>query len=106
MFGPKDAGLRLPLHMNMYHGRRVICDVDGRELFKIDVIRTSGEAWKMLDEWGKAICDRFNSKLEEEIVEPILTVNSVKVNGENGKKESRSVDDIIVKRKPGRPRKT
>src|SRR3990167_9790960 len=60
MFSPKDSGLQLPLQGKLYHGRRVICDAVGNELFILEFIRPSIEAKQMLDEWMEAICEKFN----------------------------------------------
>jgi len=61
MFSPKDSGLQLPLQGKLYHGRRVICDAVGNELFILELIRPSIEAKQMLDEWMEAICEKFNN---------------------------------------------
>ena len=61
MFSPRDEGLQRPLELKVYNGRHVICDKDGRELFTIDVVIPSREAWDWLREWGEDICDKFNS---------------------------------------------
>ena len=92
MFSPKDSGLQLPLNGKLYHGRNVICDAVGNELFILEVIRPSIEARQMLAEWVEAICEKFNNGKTPIIqqMEPSVVVP----------------DPVpIVKRGRGRPRK-
>ena len=92
MFSPKDSGLQLPLNGKLYHGRSVICDAVGNELFILEVIRPSIEARQMLSEWVEAICEKFNNgKTAIVQQEQPLSVSSEPV--------------LVVKRGRGRPRK-
>jgi len=91
MFSPKDSGLQLPLNGKLYHGRSVICDAVGNELFILEVIRPSIEARRMLGEWVEAICGKFNGKeqIAQQEQPPLVSSDPVPV----------------VKRGRGRPRK-
>ena len=97
MFSPNDIGLRFPLKYVNYHGRYSICDSQGNELFLIGVVRPSIEAQQWLEEWGKAICDMFNSKGSNGKSQPELET-SIPL-------QETPDHQIPVKRKRGRPRK-
>lgn len=115
MFGPNDEGLQRPLQYKMYHGRRAICDNDGRELFLIDVVRPSREASAWIEEWGKAICDKFNNghipivKTNSDGLATGVTANlyaeSVKEVWDKSEKIIEEPTKRAEKRKRGRPRK-
>ena len=107
MFSPKDSGLQLPLQGKLYHGRRVICDAVGNELFILELIRPSIEAKQMLDEWMEAICEKFNVAnsgiISKEVYEKIgsaIFSNQVEVPEQIGVEVK-----VPIKRKRGRPRK-
>ena len=95
MFSPNDSGLTLPLQYKTYHGRTMVCDNGGNELFLMEVIRQSIEARQMLEEWAKAICGKFNG---EKLIDPVPAPIAAPIE-DNGK------EPILIKRKRGRPRK-
>jgi len=117
MFGPKDEGLQLPLQGKLYHGRRVICDAAGNELFILEVVRPSIEAREMLDEWMAAICEKFNppswTELSNDKFDETLSNQSLRLREEK-MKDGSIVQTLYVgekadlpkqKRGRGRPRK-
>ena len=104
MFSPNDIGLQYPLQYKMCHGRHTVCDKDGRELFLIDVVRPSREARVWIEEWGKAICEKFNPIMEE-----ANNLSNLKTDSLDGTRLRVPSDPtqgkIPIKRKRGRPRK-
>lgn len=98
MFSPKDSGLQLPLTHKLYHGRRVICDAVGNELFLLEMIRSSIDAKQMLDEWMQAICDKFNGTSQTEKKEVVPDPQPVQ--------GVQSMPEPPKKRGRGRPRKS
>ena len=98
MFSPTDSGLELPLQYKTYHGRTVVCDNGGNELFIMEVIRPSLEARQALEDWAKAICEKFNGEKPLDLIPvPAAIPEQVANNGD---------DPAPVKRKRGRPRKS
>ena len=99
MYGPKDEGLKFPLEGKMYHGRTVICDGHGNELFIMEVVRPSRESREMLKEWMDAICEKFNAGLNLGTVKTISVENDKLVISD----PVPVVPALPVKRKRGRP---
>ena len=109
-----------PIRLKVFHHRYLICDKMGRELFELNVIRPSIEAWKDLQEWGDMFCLLFNgtepirsmeipvevgTKIAgKEYVQPIevMTAQEVETNG-----HTETIADSVlnmVRRGKGRPK--
>lgn len=93
MFSPNDSGVEYPLQFKNYRGDYFICDMAGNNLFRLDVIRESLDDRARVEEWGQAICERFNE------------YHSNGVNGDS-KKDKGMIDGIVnhVVRGMGRPK--
>ena len=84
IFSPHDAGLEFPLHHKLYHGRTVICDARGCELFLMSVVRPSIEAREMLEDWAKAICNKFNGDKVTSVEIPKSALVGFEAKNDNG----------------------
>lgn len=63
--GPNDPKIEYPLRPVFYHKELTIRDAKNREIFKMDVIRPSIEAWDGLQKWGERICELLNERALE-----------------------------------------
>jgi len=92
MFSPNDEGLQYPLTHKEYHGRVVICDSNGYELFTMEVIRNSIEAREWLVEWADKICGGLQSD-KKSFTEEVKEINEEKP--ENEQEETKETLPVV-----------
>lgn len=66
---PNDPKIQYPLKAFFWHRTMTIRDSMNRELFKMDVMRPSIEAWKELQEWADRFCKALNEQYTKEFNE-------------------------------------